>query len=360
MAKRVRRRGIRAILMAALLLSSASAFGQEPKAGPPSIEETGADVPLLLASSDPRELAWATHLVGKRRLHDLAPALLDLLAEIPEGPRDDKDFAFRNAMHSLIELDAEVPHDLLLKVYKRYSQEVMYYLSRAPERHEEALLHLLREPVFTDHYFAAIILLASINSPRLAASILKDIELTLWLTVRDDGRNKATPGEGWGMTGTGIFIVPDGYPPSYFYKVYAGPAPPGSQRRELVASRRLVQPGKENGVSDCTSSGFDMKNNYVLEGLARLLNTSVSDLGMQLSTTQVVAWVNAAQFQSDVAAVKKRLAKPYRRLVRRCFDKDLISHSDLPSLKPKIEVSIKDRRKDRRVKLPPVSDDPQQ
>jgi hypothetical protein len=103
-----------------------------------------------------------------------------------------------------------------------------------------------------------------------------------------------------------------------------------------------------------------MKNRYTLEGLARLLNTTVSDLGLQLSTTQIVIWINADQFQSDVAAIKKHFTRPYKRLVKRCFDKDLVSHSDLSSLKPKIDVSVKDKRRNRRIKLPSVSGDSQQ
>jgi len=364
MAKRGARPGICGILMAALLFSSARASGQEPRAqlAPPvdelsAIEEIRAEVPRLLASSDTRELAWATYLVGKHRLTEQVPALLDLLANPPEGGRDKRDLAYMNAINSLIELDAEIPPALLLSAYKRYSDEVLFYLSIAPERREETLLRLLEQTSSDEDWFVITSLLAEIRSPRVSAILLKGVEITLLLTVRDDGRTNICPVKGYATGGAqGNFIIPEGYPPITFFSASIGQDPDAPDWHKATFTRRVALPRGSAYFSNGGSNSSRGRDSYRLEWLARLLGTTGEGLGLDLYPVRVVAWQNAHLYLQDLEVIRSGVEESYGQLLKRFLDKDLISHADLASLKPGIKAEICDKRKDRAVKLPSVID----
>src|ERR1041385_2038730 len=99
---------------------------------PDIVEHQDADVRAaigpMLESTDAKDRAWAAYLVGDRRLDEEAPRLISLLGS------EDEDYRVRAAaLDSLIQLDADVPSDVLASVYEEFPNQAIILLSNAPE-----------------------------------------------------------------------------------------------------------------------------------------------------------------------------------------------------------------------------------
>src|SRR5215216_6348077 len=107
---------------AALGQSRASVDASSPQDS--QIAEVKTEVASLLATGEGRDRAWAAYLIGKHELREYLPSLIELLA--PTSLTSSKEYLVdRAALDTLIQLQAQVPADVLMPLYDLFTDEVI-------------------------------------------------------------------------------------------------------------------------------------------------------------------------------------------------------------------------------------------
>lgn len=125
----------------------------------------------MLASDQPREIAWAAYLSAQQGRRDLIPKLAALIAghqqhgpgrDISEVPPDDA--AILAVADALIRLRAQLPAETVTHLYPQFPAQTIILLSRAPHN-TTSLLKIFQTMHSRDLWLAAGDLLA-LHPPR--------------------------------------------------------------------------------------------------------------------------------------------------------------------------------------------------
>ena len=205
------------LFLLALLCCRASLAQPEPPTLPPgmTIEPLEAEAKRLLASSDLRDRSWGAYLAGRFGLKDLVPEVLAVLDPgWPFGASGERDFLALAALDSLIQLKAKTPVEILLPLYEQTPDAVVILLANDPEGNQAALLSLAEKPASYFRWLALSNLLAQTQAPGFAALVLRELRITVNVTV-SDGQIGGGVGSsfGSGIKGARFAQFRPGYPP---------------------------------------------------------------------------------------------------------------------------------------------------
>jgi hypothetical protein len=110
------------------LLATASGQTISPLPAPVNADEVRATVKRLLQSDVRKDQAWGAWLTGRQGLEEFIPSLYGLLYIKAGNIQGEEWDVIRAALDSLIQLDAEVPSEILMPLSGRFSNEVIFEL----------------------------------------------------------------------------------------------------------------------------------------------------------------------------------------------------------------------------------------
>jgi hypothetical protein len=349
---------------------SVATFGQDDlsnaastKTGALQNEQLKSEVDRLFNSMLSKDQAWALYLSGKYGMKEYVPLILDSLQRSSNNSQDEHLFICRVAFDSLIQLEAEIPASELMPLYKKFPDEVMILLARAPKENQQALLAIAKQanPAQENrHYWlAACNLLAEIEAKGLAAHLLSEVTINLAVHVTD--QTGGGMGEGLGSAigcGLGGYRFPEGFPPIALYSLIdeakSGRVVVAPGVHTIYFQRTVMEPGRIGGISTGSSHQSWHKNDYLLEYFAALLKTTVEGLQFTNKASRWLEWKNSAHYKQMVLIFRTEMERGYNELKSRLIERDLLSASESESLAPKIAMKVYDSRGDKTIKLPQV------
>src|SRR5262249_211367 len=113
---------------------------QQPEVSQELISRTG----QLLQSASLPDRAWGAYLAQKNGLKQFAPNLIDSLTTLVDDDSPDVWLATSAVIDSLIQLEADVPASVILRLKPQFTAEKVILSARNPLANKDALLDLMR------------------------------------------------------------------------------------------------------------------------------------------------------------------------------------------------------------------------
>jgi hypothetical protein len=312
----------------------------------------------LIQSTSNRDRAWAAYLIGEYGLNEFAPALIEFLNPNQLDPEWETGFVYRAVLDSLIRLRVSVPSDNLMPLYKRFPDETLIILARSPSENGDALLSIAEQAGREVCWVAACNLLAESKTPGFAAFLLKSVRIKIKITVSEGGQRMFWSIGSSMSTACGVFQVQDGFPPIALYKLIDKP-----KRDAVVISpglhpvfyeRQVVEPGIDNQKgAGVTNMGID-RSLYCLEYLAALLGQSAIELELKETYSKSIAWSGAQRYKIEVISFRELVTGNFERLKMQCVEKELLSEAEAETLRPNLDITVNDLRKNKTPQLPDI------
>lgn len=323
------------------------------------LEEASAEASRLLGSRENRARAWGAYLAGAHDLKGHAPLVVALLPGVDAadaarvGPEEG--FVRQAALDALIRLDAEVPSEKLLPLYRLAPDEIVILLARAPERNAGALLTLFADEAEDARWLAVGNLLAEARAGGFAARLLAGLKMRATVFVYDRERDRGYNGGGGdGCGGSRHFYepTPEGFPHVGRYELTASPArgavvvAPG---RRAVYHVRTVHGQGDVPYLPCEVVSRDERR---VEYLAELLRTTEEDLGLEARAFHAVVCRDERQCRRALASLRDETARTYSQVLGRLAGNGLLDASEASTLKPDLTLDLYDQRDRKTFPLP--------
>ncbi|MEW6127396.1 MAG: hypothetical protein AB1757_10180 [Acidobacteriota bacterium] len=324
-------------------------------------EQIKNEIYRLANSSSISERAWAAYLIGKHNLKEIAPLLLELLAD-RENRNHYEEFAFSNvALDALVQLNATVPAEALVPIYTHYPHQVLILLALSPAENQKVLLDIAKTQAVPDIFWLMTHnLLSESKAKGFAALILRDLHLETSVSVQDD----ESPGYGFGGSiGSGnhhnFKKIPEGFPPTAIYAL-TGNAERGATviapgKRPVFYLRQILEPGTTSRVSVDRAFYLQDKDEAALEYLAALLDTTQDDLNLVARDFQKLIWKGKEKYKTDIEAIRKNVETDFSNLKYRLMEKGLLTEDEFEAGKLNLAIKIYDRRAVKKIPLPDLS-----
>jgi len=322
---------------------------------PAADEISGAGAERLLKSSSNAERAWGAYLAGRLGMRQHAPLLVGLLEDPAlSGGGWEEGFVRRAVLDALIQLNAEVPAELLAPYEQSSRAEVIILLSRSPRANAAALLSLFVEEVPGAHWQAVGNLLAEARAVGFAARLLRHLKVKANVSVYDaDGPHDIFGGGGGGCGGGcgGEPMKPEGFPPAFYYTLV----------EEAVRDAVVFAPGPRpvyylrTLTSDpCGIHGCSLleREQLRVEYVAQLLDTTDDGLEFDERPWREVVCRDEAGCRGALAGVRDEIAASHAALLARLVAAGLLDASDAADLKPDITLEVADYRARKTFPLP--------
>ena len=324
-------------------------------------EQARGEVDRLLNSVSIKDRAWAAYYIGKFRLKDYVPALVDLARSAVETVQPEDLLLSRAALDSLIQLHVQVPADDVMALYKRFPDEVMILLARYPKENQATLLAIVREAnpqaENSPYWLAACNLLTEIEAKGFAAYLLSELTITLTIFVTD------TPGQGFGEglgfsigCGASAGVWPEGYPPIAYYSltekanrggVVVAPGVP-----TIYYERSLSIEQEHPAIWQARSHYSWRKSEYLPGYLAALLKTTKDNFPVSSRRTFTHEWQTREEYKLMLQIHQADAQRGYYEVMQQLVERGLLSGAESESLPPKIVTKVIDARRSKSVRLP--------
>lgn len=354
--------GLMLFCLASTCVSGQAVKGDEgmAKGALPSFVRLGdvaAESARLLQSRSNRERAWGAYLAGRNNLRELAPALVEMLADpiLASGGREEW-VTRQSALDALIRLDVEVDAGRLLPLYQIAPDEVTILLARSPQKNQTTLLSLFDEELTDARWLAIGNLLAGARAQGFAARLLKGLKVdaNVFVFDREGPHNIGSNGGSGGGCG-GSFYMPDddGLPPVSYYALTcdaergATVVAPG---RHVVYFVRSLATGGRGGCENWRP--FHDRDDVRVEYLTDLLNTTEEELKFEAHPWREIVCKDAAQCRRALAGVRDEIAGSHSALLTRLLGESLLDPAEASELKPDITLDITDYRDRKTFPLP--------
>ncbi len=356
------------LLLAAFLGAAVIASAQRPNTSDPehiSPQDALALAPEWLQHGDPRERAWAAYWIGRDRLEQQIPPLIDALNKYQASPQAgssdwaDDDFAALVMLDSLIQLNADVSPDLALALYPKFRARALLLLARSHGDAREALLGVMDSAKQRMEWLAAADLLARNPPPGFAARLLKNIS-PIHATIQ-----VLSPLEGVGGGGVaGDCMGPGGgapgtdWPPVRIYWLWANQA---------AGSELLV--GGENPVYWQTKSSQDYPlaatlmydcGNPLNAGpadlsrdlIGQLLGQKKDQFALQLNPFLNITWSSPEAYVNEATSFVLKQAEILHSAENGLRARGLLTDDEAASAQPPLNVKVVDLRDADKTQLP--------
>ena len=289
----------------------------------------------LLQSADARQQAWGAWLSARNVLPEMIPLLQQVVSTRITSMVMADAAAADQALDALIQLNAEVPPDLLLLVYERRPAQALVLLSKNREDVEDALLTLMRREGGLPWFAAANLALAR-KLPRSAFVLLEGMQITATLVVSEDGNNGLGPGSGGGSAGCGGIGRAEGLPPwpsfeltsfaaSGVVVLAAGPTP-------IYYQRSVSRAGQTPAFRQVTMRGPSTADR--LKYLAALAGFDASTLPLTGYESYPLAWQGPASVDAEVVRIREDVRRRYALLLKALMEARALAVEDANALQP--------------------------
>jgi hypothetical protein len=304
-----------------------------------------------------QQQAWDAYRAGKSLDRGAVPRLTEMIRHVPKRKDQERCLVVRAAFDALIRLGAPVPTKILGPHLRGpFRTQALILVARHAADHTDTLLEtfdVMTAKTMGPFGIAVGNLLCSAKVPGFAPRLVRRVEMKLKIVVADERTSIGLGGGRSGGFGDGLLLVPEGYPPTVFYKlstlkklesvlVADGPHPVYYERRE--------RKGRHLGVG---GGGFDRNTqDLVREWLGVLVGRKASDLGIPEKRNLSIAYESPEHFTAEAKAARDRLLANHGKLVKALVAKNLVSEAEAKALKPRLNITVDDRRKKKDPPLP--------
>ena len=352
-----------------ILLSAEFSVAQRPQAS-----STQQSIESLLASDDPRLVAWGAHnaLLANRR--DLSPELLSLAAQwqpivlkdpdawdaedaLPQEQLDRRD-AMQAVLDALIQMQVPVPAETVRTIAADFGHDAAVLLSRMPAEQALPLARELYESLPRNpplRYIAAA-MLAQHPPPGFAAELLREIDVYAYVYVQTPGTEELSGAVSQGDCmehGTGK--ARKDWPLTGQYMLRSGFSLNVSQKREAMLLVGGIDPiyatREESGyyyVDRCGRAfGVGLGGEESRKLLAEMLGTSPDALGWPAKFDLNMDFRSTQRFQAELEAFIAKEQARYRATATALVARNLMTSAEAANSLPMITLWVTDWRQNR-------------
>ena len=300
----------------------------------------------LLASDDFRDQCWGAYWVGECGYEELAPELLALIAAENDRAPEGRARLKRAALDAAIRIGADVPAELLVERDEADMRtEYAVLFARDPAANREAL-HRLRGafPPKDPAHWMVTAALASVRDRELVVPLMRALEPTLVVTVRDAGDTTEGYYGGGGGGGSWFKSHYDGPPiATYHFDLDAenegaralvrGPMAVGWYRTEGQRSGRKRRSLHESGHAELG-----------LRALAAVLGGTPDELPLSHRERVVLDWVDGPTYVRAVREVRATLATDHAQLLDVLVHAEMLTEEEAGRLPFRCRIVVQDYR----------------
>ncbi|MDP9169990.1 MAG: hypothetical protein M3N54_05180 [Acidobacteriota bacterium] len=302
-----------------------------------------------IASSDPRERAWAAATIANRGFVALYPKLLAALSDFQPNLSSQfeatpRELALEITADAIIRAHVLVPAADARKLYPEFPALAMILLSRPVDDNRTALLSILNEAKTGEVWLAAANLLAVKPSPEFMMRQLDEFNVFTRILVFQ-------PGIGGGMSyGDCASVgplpqpaIPSTWPPLAVYQLLAGK----SEGRVIATganpvsftSRVTVDPRPWTGHSDCGGPGIQALRRDLLLQLAGI---DASSTALHAVVLRDVIRETDEQYRREALGILQEQAKAFADVVAGLEARGLITAAQAAERRLHMQVHIVD------------------
>lgn len=301
------------------------------------------------------EKSWGVYWAGRLHSEDLEEPLIEQFrsaAVLRDSPPYSEEHAFVAVLFdAAIEANILVPPVLLEPFTEKWLAPVLVLLAR--DQNSEALLLSLRDQRSRDLAWLAVNnLLFARKSQNWYHALLEEIAITHRFTVVDSGFGGVGGGEGGGLCGDGVAVMPKGFPPVALYTLQAAAYPGRVMLAEgpqnVYYERTIVPTNKQVGIGSCTPSYNRMSIRIAY--LARLASERDDDVKRLLQSETSIRYSGLEDLQHQIEQALHVQEDGIRALIR------AIEKSGLPASNTRLRIvpELDDKRQQRIDSLPNV------
>jgi hypothetical protein len=353
-----------------LALSATLAAQQPPATDPVSLLHSDALQRTAWAtewlhSDDPLRLAWGAWLAKQDRQTGLIPLLNEKVAEYQpaesfssQSERDHHD-ALLAILDALIELHAAVPAAEARKLYPEFPAQSLILLIRSPKPDDWAFMDIASIAKANWNWLAAGNVLVKTRPPGFAALLLSRFTQHLTVSVVDAGMGGLSGGGG-SECGFSMRAPKASWPAVGLYILSQVP-----QRLPSVNATYLVdgdtpiyylrvEPGNYDNPGDDPAYCDDgNRDQYRAQYLAKLMANASPQLKLDPYPFATIVWKGEADYSQQLLATVEQQRTLFRRtVVALQGSAQVLTPAEAETLKPRIEILIRDDRASKSVPLP--------
>jgi hypothetical protein len=314
-------------------------------------------------ASSPREVAWAAYAIARDNRSEMVPSLAALVASYPGGLIPDRGSMPPEAAEieavadALIQLQATLPAETIMRLYPQFPAQTIILLSRASDN-TAALFEIFQTTPSRDLWLAAGNLLALHPTPEFVRSLLGGVVASFTFRVVPPSQQIGYADGGSGCSGD-FFMTHDAafedWPKARMYRlstngrsrnIFApGIHPVGFSTWETTDYRDSW------GDGDCSPA---RSRDWRTGLLAQLQGKKMDEFPLKPETSETVRFSSAAWFESSVQAAIEKQSSAFRDVVASFVQSGLLSVGDEFALQLKCRIQVQDTRPGPREELPPV------
>ena len=321
-----------------------------------------------LRSNDPLRVAWGAWLARQDRQTALVPLLLERVREYqPTGEswsqtvERDRHDTLLVVLDALIGLDATVPVDEARKLYPEFAAQAIILLVRSPEAAQPALLDIFQDAKTNGTWLAAGNVLLKTNTPGFAALVLGRFTQHLTVSVFDPGRGGGF-GSGGSECGSWSRTPKTDWPSVGLYHLTQFPERMPGLTATLLAGGETtvyywrVETGNYDNLPDSPSAHNDgNRDQYRAQYLAKLMRTAFPRISLDPYPQITIEWKDAAGYREQLLAAVAEQRTEFRRALASLQESgQVLAPAETATLKPRLEIVIRDERADQSSPLPVV------
>jgi hypothetical protein len=315
-----------------------------------------------LRSEDPLRVAWGAWLARQDHQTALIPLLIEKVEEYQpteQSPSQkverDRHDALLVVLDALIGLGATVPVKEGRKVYPEFAAQSLILLVRSQTDAQSALLDIFHNARANWNWLAAGNVLVRTRQPGFAALLLTRFTQHVTVSVVDAGFGGGSSGGG-SECGFSLRAPKARWPSVGLYLLTQFPERmPGLTATFLVGGDTTVyywrvEPGNYDNPPDASGSCDDGdRDRYRAQYLTRLMESSFPRMSMDPYPQITVTWKDDADYRQRLLAIVEEQCVEFRRAVA-----SLQQSGQVLTLKPRLEIVVRDERADRSTPLPAV------
>jgi hypothetical protein len=323
-----------------------------------TFSEVTAAVDRLLQSNDATEVAWGAFTASQYHVVSAIPRLTAALGRGLDGNLNAARAAELGILDALVQLDAEVPVDVLRPSLGRWPIPTLILVNNAIGDRDALLLDRFSATSGFEWQAIANLLLKS-KPPGFAAKRLDGLGLRVTVSVTDDpsrGRLVAGVLSGVESGPNNVSGVP-GFPPLADYQLV--PARQGATILSVgprtayyvrhVQNSAVIPPVVGSRVAGASDADR-------VEYLNALVRERFGTAALRDTTSVTVVWTNPQAFRQDISVHRKRVEDLYRQVISLLALSKRLTDHETRGLAPNITITVEDNRSDKSESLPAIEE----
>lgn len=321
-----------------------------------------------LRSEDSLRVAWGAWLARQDHQTALIPLLIEKVEEYqptdesqPQTAERARHDALLAVLDALIGLGAAVPVQEARKLYPEFAAQSLILLVRSQPDAQSALIDIFKNARANWNWLAAGNVLVKTRPPGFASLLLSRYTQHITVSVFDPGHGGGGAGGG-SECGFSLRAPKALWPAVGLYLLTQFPERmPGLTATFLVGGDTTVyywrvEPGNYDNPSDAPGSCDDGdRDRYRAQYLTRLMESSFPRMSMDPYPQIAIVWKGEADYRQQLLATVEEQRTEFRRAVASLqHSGQLLTPAESATLKPRLEIAIRDERADRSPPLPAV------